>query len=314
MKTYKYSTKERAERVSKTLGCAGYHYHNEDGERKYMPCKTHDIFLSKTKNSKKPKESEVNELVDDDGTWLSSNTPILDPASTGIGTKTMDQIIPSARNPRDPLLRGWYGYYGEGHVKEEIVPATDTNTKTNTNTGTTKYVVQPGDTLSEIAADNNISLKQLLALNPKFTNDPKYKNGNMIWSGTTVKLPTGSGAAAGSGGGGGGFMQALAKGGLINPMRFAMGGFARGTDTVPAMLTPGEFIMSKYAVDSYGLDTMKQINKGEAVGGSVYNNTYTLTVNAKTDANPNDIAQAVMATIKQVDDRRIRGVAIGGRR
>jgi len=75
--------------------------------------------LSKTKNSKKPKESEVNELVDDDGTWLSSNTPILDPASTGIGTKTMDQIIPSARNPRDPLLRGWYGYYGEGHVKEE---------------------------------------------------------------------------------------------------------------------------------------------------------------------------------------------------
>ena len=202
----------------------------------------------------------------------------------------------------------------QGTIKEEIVPATDTNTKTNTNTGTTKYVVQPGDTLSEIAADNNISLKQLLALNPKFTNDPKYKNGNMIWSGTTVKLPTGSGAAAGSGGGGGGFMQALAKGGLINPMRFAMGGFARGTDTVPAMLTPGEFIMSKYAVDSYGLDTMKQINKGEAVGGSVYNNTYTLTVNAKTDANPNEIAQAVMATIKQVDDRRIRGVAISGRR
>ena len=202
----------------------------------------------------------------------------------------------------------------QGTIKEEIVPATDTNTKTNTNTGTTKYVVQPGDTLSEIAADNNISLKQLLALNPKFTDDPKYKNGNMIWSGTTVKLPTGSGAAAGSGGGGGGFMQALAKGGLINPMRFAMGGFARGTDTVPAMLTPGEFIMSKYAVDSYGLDTMKQINKGEAVGGSVYNNTYTLTVNAKTDANPNEIAQAVMATIKQVDDRRIRGVAISGRR
>ena len=82
----------------------------------------------------------------------------------------------------------------------------------------------------------------------------------------------------------------------------------------PAMLTPGEFIMSKYAVDSYGLDNMRKINSGESVGGSVYNNTYTLTVNAKTNANPNEIAQAVMSTIKQVDDRRIRGVAISGRR
>ena len=118
MKTYKYSTKERAERVSKTLGCSGSHYHNEDGDRKYMPCKSHDIFLSKTKKNKKGEEQEVTELVDADGTWLSSNTPILDPASTGIGTKTMDQIIPAARNPRDPLMRGWYGYYGEGRVKE----------------------------------------------------------------------------------------------------------------------------------------------------------------------------------------------------
>jgi hypothetical protein len=118
MKTYKYSTKERAERVSKTLGCSGSHYHNEDGDRKYMPCKSHDIFLSKTKKNKKGEEQEVTELVDADGTWLSSNTPILDPASTGVGTKTMDQIVPASRNPRDPLLRGWYGYYGEGRVKE----------------------------------------------------------------------------------------------------------------------------------------------------------------------------------------------------
>jgi hypothetical protein len=118
MKTYKYSTKERAERVSKTLGCSGSHYHNEDGERKYMPCKSHEIFLSKTKKDKKGEEQEVTELVDADGTWLTSNNPILDPASTGIGTKTTDQIVPAARNPRDPLLRGWYGYYGENHVKE----------------------------------------------------------------------------------------------------------------------------------------------------------------------------------------------------
>lgn len=101
-------------------------------------------------------------------------------------------------------------------------------------------------------------------------------------------------------------------GGLI-PKYFAVGGFAKGTDTVPAMLTPGEFIMSKYAVDSYGVDNLRKINNGDSLSGTVYNNTYTLTVNAKTDANPNDIAQAVMSTIKRVDDRRIRGVALNGR-
>jgi hypothetical protein len=79
------------------------------------------------------------------------------------------------------------------------------------------------------------------------------------------------------------------------------------------MLTPGEFIMSKYAVDSYGVDSMRKINNGEAFGGAVYNNTYALTVNAKTDANPNEIARAVMDTIKRVDDRRVRGVNVNGR-
>lgn len=120
MKTYKYSTEERAERVAKTLGCTGSHYHNEDGERKYMPCKSHEIFLKKIKSSEKEsKEQEVTELVDDDGTWLSSDIPILSPANNGLGTKTTDQIVPAARNPRDPLLRGWYGYYGEGKMAEE---------------------------------------------------------------------------------------------------------------------------------------------------------------------------------------------------
>jgi len=119
MKTYKYSTKERAERVAKTLGCTGSHYHNEDGERKYMPCKDMKIFKEKTKKNNKSKEEEVTELVDFDGTWLSSDIPILDPASTLKGSTFTDKIVPMSRNPRDPLLRGWYGYYGESTVKEE---------------------------------------------------------------------------------------------------------------------------------------------------------------------------------------------------
>jgi len=116
-----------------------------------------------------------------------------------------------------------------------------------------------------------------------------------------------------------------AKGGIVGSGRIANGiggagankfitrNLSRGTDTVPAMLTPGEFVMSKYAVDTHGVGTMNAINSGKSTGGAVYNNTYTLTVNAKTDANPNEIAQAVMSTIKQVDDRRIRGVSLNGR-
>jgi hypothetical protein len=107
-------------------------------------------------------------------------------------------------------------------------------------------------------------------------------------------------------------LVALSSGGLV-PKRYSASGFSIGTDTVPAMLTPGEFVMSKYAVDTHGMNTMKSLNSGQSVGGAVYNNTYTLTVNARTDANPNDIAQAVMSTIKQVDDRRIRGVSLNGR-
>ncbi len=119
MKSYKYSTKERAERVAKTLGCVGSHHHNEDGTKKYMPCKSHDIFKSKTKKEKNNKEEEVTELVDVDGTWNSSSIPILDPASSLHGSTTMDKTVGMARNPRDPLMRGWYGYYGEGKISEE---------------------------------------------------------------------------------------------------------------------------------------------------------------------------------------------------
>jgi hypothetical protein len=121
MKTYKYSTKERAERVAKSLGCSGSHYHNEDGDRKYMPCKDMKTFKEKTKKNIKGKEVEVKELVDDDGTWLSNSTPILDPASSGMkdNPSISDKIVQQARMPRDPLLRGWYGYYGESEIKEE---------------------------------------------------------------------------------------------------------------------------------------------------------------------------------------------------
>jgi hypothetical protein len=96
----------------------------------------------------------------------------------------------------------------------------------------------------------------------------------------------------------------MSSGGMVIPKYFAAGGYSRGTDTVPAMLTPGEFVMSKYAVSNYGVDKMKAMNTGTYEGEKVYN--YNLSVNVKSDANPDDIARVVMTQIKQIDSQRIR--------
>jgi TP901 family phage tail tape measure protein len=100
----------------------------------------------------------------------------------------------------------------------------------------------------------------------------------------------------------------LAMGGLVKPKYFNYGGmvkaYARGGDVVPSMLTPGEFVMSKYAVQNYGVDKMKALNSGTYNGDSVYN--YNLSVNVKSDANPDDIARTVMTQIRQVESQRIR--------
>jgi TP901 family phage tail tape measure protein len=94
------------------------------------------------------------------------------------------------------------------------------------------------------------------------------------------------------------------SGGMI-PKYFASGGLSIGTDTVPAMLTPGEFVMSRYAVKSHGVDTMKAINNGSSVGDSVYN--YSVNVNVKSDSNPDEIARSVITQIRQIDSQKIRG-------
>jgi hypothetical protein len=67
--------------------------------------------------------------------------------------------------------------------------------------------------------------------------------------------------------------------------------------------------MSKYAVDNFGVENMKAINSGASVGSTVYN-SYDLNVNVRSDANPNEIARAVITQIKQVDSQRIRGVRL----
>jgi TP901 family phage tail tape measure protein len=116
-------------------------------------------------------------------------------------------------------------------------------------------------------------------------------------SGSRPALPTATG-------GGRSGVLAMASGGMV-PKYFASGGFAIGTDTIPAMLTPGEFVMSKYAVSSFGADNLKAINQGAYKSDSVYN--YEVNINVKSDADADQIARTVMTQLKQIDSQRVRG-------
>ena len=115
-------------------------------------------------------------------------------------------------------------------------------------------------------------------------------------------------------------------GGMI-PKYMAYGG-KMGSDTVPAMLTPGEVVMNKQATKSFGplLSMLNESKYPSMIGSSydgkggsgsvvtsvndnssrVYNYNVGITV-PQSNANPNDIARAVMGQIKYIDNQRIRG-------
>jgi TP901 family phage tail tape measure protein len=97
----------------------------------------------------------------------------------------------------------------------------------------------------------------------------------------------------------GGLIPYKANGGLFQ---------SRNTDSVAAMLTPGEFVVKRSAVEKFGVDSLKSINNGTYDQGSVYN--YSVSVNVKTDADASQIAKTVMTQIKQIDSQRIRGVGL----
>jgi hypothetical protein len=63
-------------------------------------------------------------------------------------------------------------------------------------------------------------------------------------------------------------------------------------------------VVKRNAAESFGINKLNKINDGSYDGSSVYN--YNLSVNVKSDANPNDIARTVMTQIKQIDSQRIR--------
>jgi len=99
-------------------------------------------------------------------------------------------------------------------------------------------------------------------------------------------------------------------------------------DRVPALLTPGEFVVRK-SVARENMPFLKALNKDvfpqfdsgmdagsispvsvtSVTGGTnLYNNNYSVSVNVSgSDNSPNDIANVVVRKLKTMNDRNIRG-------
>jgi hypothetical protein len=60
-------------------------------------------------------------------------------------------------------------------------------------------------------------------------------------------------------------VQYYSYGGMVKPKNFSSGGLAKGTDTVPAMLTPGEFVVNKNATKKFG-PLLSSLNRGQYPG------------------------------------------------
>lgn len=128
----------------------------------------------------------------------------------------------------------------------------------------------------------------------------------------------------------------MATGGMV-PRYYASGGHVN-MDSVPAMLTPGEFVMRKAAVQKYGMNTLSNMNLGKwdiptyntgklyapsanvsapsrgnmqnNISAPVYN-TYSINVPVnQPGASADEIANKVMMKIKNIESSSIR--RIGG--
>jgi LysM repeat protein len=79
--------------------------------------------------------------------------------------------------------------YKAGSKTRPTNPVVNKPTTGGGGTTTNVYTVKKGDTLSGIAKANQTTLAAIREANPTLMNKKKYKQGNMIWSGTKVRIP-----------------------------------------------------------------------------------------------------------------------------
>lgn len=95
----------------------------------------------------------------------------------------------------------------------------------------------------------------------------------------------------------------LIPGNLASVAKFASGGLVGGVgggDTIPALLTPGEFVMNRSAVSGIGLSNLIAMNVGKAPGGMTTQNiAVTLNIESKDRIDENFVRQRIMPAIRE---------------
>jgi TP901 family phage tail tape measure protein len=239
---------------------------------------------------------------------------------TGIGiVDTVKRIWESIKDQTRTLtINTVYTTSGAG---AGAVPKADSNVTPGAKSTGSTVPVKSGDTLSGIAAKAGVNVSDLIKANPQISNP------NLIKPGQIIKIP---------GKMYGGKIMAMNYGGMV-PKYMAIGG-AVGSDTVPTMLTPGEFVINKAATKQFG-PMLEEINNSKfpsmikdmtpaaysssnsfivsptttSVARTVADNSSTMynynigiTV-PQSNASSNDIARAVIGQIQYIDSQRIRG-------
>ena len=122
-------------------------------------------------------KSEIDELVDSDGTMMGSNIPIINQKLSP--RKTMDQTVVNARISNDPVTRGYRVYWGESEDEQDnIVSEIDMEgafgyeeTKDKDFEGTVK-------TLKKMGVDDPVGRAEEMGKDPKL--EKKKTKGSFI--------------------------------------------------------------------------------------------------------------------------------------
>jgi LysM repeat protein len=144
---------------------------------------------------------EVNEFIDGAGNAVNETVSSLnDVFENQVGEEVVNDVNESEihNDVDNPLGENETVYdvafeNGLENFTEDLVELTESDLQyedaifSNEESGTIEYVIQSGDTLSEIAAANNTTIEHLMAVNPNIT-DP-----DVIFAGDNLTIPTGDG-------------------------------------------------------------------------------------------------------------------------
>jgi LysM repeat protein len=158
-----------------------------------------------------------------------------------------------------PALAGAAGA-AIGSLARDFIGNMGTATAATPAAGDTDYKVQSGDTLSQIAKDNNVSVKDLMAANPDIA-DP-----NKIMAGQDIKIPPATGNPI--------YQDGVGTGGPGSGGTAAGGAAAAGAATATADTPPGpprDFVTDPNTGEMVPSDSQQAADIRSAGKGSVSN-------------------------------------------